>query len=127
MKVPFMKQAAWCLVVAFSLLAMAPQANAGLAPSTLVLSDSERAQDLDTVRKALETKIVQERLLAFGFTNEEVSARLSLLSDEELHQLAAKADEIRVGGDGAVAVILILVIAFLIYLVYTNQRVVVTK
>ncbi len=127
MKVPFMKQAAWCLVVAFSLLAMAPQANAGLAPSTLVLSDSERAQDLDTVRKALETKIVQERLLAFGFTNEEVSARLSLLSDEELHQLAAKADEIRVGGDGAVAVILILVIAFLIYLVYTNQRVVITK
>jgi len=127
MKVPFMKQAAWCLVLTFSLLALAPQANAGLAPSALVLSDSERAQDLDAVKKALETKMVRERLLEFGFTEEEVASKLSLLSDEDLHQLAAKADEIRVGGDGALVVILLVVVAFLVYLVYTSQKVVITK
>lgn len=127
MKVPFMKQVAWCLTVAIFLLGIVPRANAGFAPSTIVLSESERAQDLETVRQALETKIVRERLLDFGFTEEEVAKKLSLLSDEELHQLAVRADEIRVGGDGAVAVILILVIAFLAYLIYTDQKVVITK
>lgn len=130
MNVPLMKQAAWCLVVLMFLIGIAPRADAGLAPSEAIApaADLDRAADLEKVQKALETKMVAERLSAFGYTEDEINARLSLLSDQELHALALQLDELRVGGDGTgvLVVLLLIAVVVLLYLQYTGKRVVVT-
>jgi hypothetical protein len=124
-----MKQAAWCLVVLMFLIGIAPRADAGLAPSEAIAPPAvDRAADLEKVQKALETKMVAERLSAFGYTEDEINARLSLLSDQELHALALQLDELRVGGDGTgvLVVLLLIAVVVLLYLQYTGKRVVVT-
>jgi hypothetical protein len=129
MRVPLMKQAAWCLVVLMFLAGIAPRAYAGLSPSEVIApSDVDRAADLEKVQKALETKMVMERLSAFGYTEEEIGDRLALLSDQELHALALQLDDLRVGGDGTGVLIVVLLIAVvvLLYLQYTGKRVIVT-
>ncbi|MGD2080353.1 MAG: PA2779 family protein [Nitrospirota bacterium] len=129
MRVPLMKQAAWCLVVLMFLVGIAPRAYAGLSPSEVIApADVDRAADLEKVQKALETKMVMERLSAFGYTEEEIGDRLALLSDQELHGLALQLDDLRVGGDGTgvLVVVLLIAVVVLLYLQYTGKRVVVT-
>ena len=70
------------------------------------------------VRRALENKIVAEKLMSHGLTKEEVSAKISTMSDEQVHQIASLADRIPAGGDGVVAVVVtLLVIAALVLLI----------
>ncbi len=58
--------------------------------------------------------MIKERLKQLGFTEENIQNRLPQLSDEQLHQLALKLDELKVGGNGAEVVISLFVIAVLI-------------
>ena len=70
------------------------------------------------VRRALENKIVAEKLMSHGLTKEEVSLKINEMSDEQVHQIASLTDRIPAGGDGAVAVIVtLLVIAALVLLI----------
>lgn len=70
------------------------------------------------VRRALENKIVAEKLMSHGLTKEEVSEKISTMSDEQVHQIASLADRIPAGGDGVVAVVVtLLVIAALVLLI----------
>ena len=70
------------------------------------------------VRRALENKIVAEKLMSHGLTKEEVSQKISTMSDEQVHQIASLTDRIPAGGDGAVAVVVtLLVIAALVLLI----------
>lgn len=130
MKVPIMKQAAWCLVFLMFLVGIAPRVDAGLSPSEAIApADGDRVADLERVRQALEAEMVRERLADFGYGEEEINEKLALLSDEELHQLALKLDELRVGGDGTgvLVVLLLIAVVVLLYLQYTGKRVVITE
>jgi len=70
------------------------------------------------VRRALENKIVAEKLQSHGLTQEEVSLKIKEMSDEQVHQIASLTDRIPAGGDGAVAVVVtLLVIAALVLLI----------
>ena len=70
------------------------------------------------VRRALENKIVAEKLMGHGLTKEEVSEKIGEMSDEQVHQIASLTDRIPSGGDGAVAVVVtLLVIAALVLLI----------
>lgn len=70
------------------------------------------------VKRALENKIVAEKLMSHGLTKEEVSEKISTMSDEQVHQIASLADRIPAGGDGVVAVVVtLLVIAALVLLI----------
>ncbi|MHC4230746.1 MAG: PA2779 family protein [Planctomycetota bacterium] len=126
MKIPFMKQVAVCLAVTVFMLGLAQGANAGLVTSAVTLAGTDREADLATVRQAVELKMVKTRLLDYGFTTEEITERLALLSDEELHQLALRADEVHVGGDGAVILILVIALAVVVWLLVSEKKVVVT-
>jgi len=127
MKVPFFRHVAWYLVVAMFLIGIAPKVDAGLSPSELIAAQFDRGQDSSNIRQVIENKMVSERLAQLGFTQEEVTSRLSQLSDQQLHKLAVNLDEIKTGGDGLGLVIAILVIAILVVILIqiTGHKVVV--
>ena len=120
-----MKGLACYLVMALFVIGIAERAYGGFSPSEMMLlSPLERATDLQKVQNMLETKVVSEKLKQLGFNKDEIQMRLDQLSDQQLHKLAVKADQIKVGGDGAGFVIAVLVIAILVVLfVYLLRRV----
>ncbi len=91
-------------------------ALAGLVPSEPIGQEvkSQREMELQKIQRALENRLVQEKLQAYGLTKEEVQKRLSELSDEEVHMLAKASDRVLAGGDGLGVVIAVLVILILV-------------
>jgi len=128
---PYMKYVAWYLVVAMIIISIAPRVEAGFAPSEITdLRQVDRTSDIEKIQSFLEMKAVRERLKQFGLTNEEVTERLSQLSDEQVHQLALQLDDLRVGQDSALGVviaILIIVILVIVILQLTGRKVIITK
>jgi hypothetical protein len=131
MKIPFMRYISWYLVVAMFLIGIAPRVDAGFAPSEIIaLAKADREADLGKIQKALEIKAVSERLGQFGLTREEVQARLAQLNDRQLHQIALQLDDLRVGQDDILGIVIaLLVIAILVVVVLrlTGHRVIITK
>jgi hypothetical protein len=108
----------WYLVAAIFVIGITPRVYAGFAPSEgFALTSGERASNLDKVQKFLEMKMVRERLKDLGFTPEEIQGKLNDLNDQQLHQLAMKMDDLKVGGDGLGIVIAILVIIILVIVI----------
>jgi len=109
---------AWYMVTVMFLFGITPKVEAGFSPSEVIgQSQMDRSVDMEKVRKFLETKMIRERLHAFGFSQEEIQARLNLLTDDQIHQVALKLDELKVAGDGGEAVIIVLLIAAIVLLV----------
>lgn len=109
---------AWYMVTVMFLFGITPKVEAGFSPSEVIgQSQMDRSMDVEKVRKFLETKMIRERLHAFGFSQEEIQTRLNLLTDDQIHQVALKLDELKVAGDGGEAVIIVLLIAAVVLLV----------
>ena len=118
MKKTFMKHVTWYLVVAMFVIAITPRVYAGFSPSELVgLSPIDRASDIEKIQKAIETKMVGERLRQIGLTPGEIQKTLNQLSDQQIHQLSLQLDELKVGGDGWVAFGVIITLAAIAVLV----------
>ena len=63
MKIRFMKQISWYLIVAMFIIGIVPKADAGIAPSEIiVMSQVDRAADIEKIQKVLETKMVRKGL-----------------------------------------------------------------
>ncbi len=114
----------WYLVVAMLIIGATPRVYAGFSPSEGIgLSPTERAADLKKLQKFLEMKMVGERLKELGLTPDEVTARLGDLDDGQLHRVALKVDDLKVGADSgigilaaiAVIVILVIILVFLLH------------
>jgi hypothetical protein len=131
MRIPFMKQLTWYLVIAMFIIGIAPRVDAGLAPSEIIaLAQVDRDADLGKIQKILETKAIGERLSQFGLTHDEVQKRLAQLSDQQIHQIALQLDDLKIGQDDVIAVIIaLLVIAILVVVLLklTGHKVIVTK
>jgi len=108
------------LVLAMVAIGVVPPVEASFLSSETITTTggSDRSLDLQTVREALETKLVRQRLADLGFTPEEVRTRIAQLSDQQIHQVAQRLDEVRVGQDGFGILIGLLVIAGLVVLIY---------
>ncbi len=119
MRIPLMKHISWYLVVAMFIIGIAPRVDAGLAPSELIAtSQTDGAADLEKIRKVLEMKVVSERLGKFGFTQDEIQSKINNLSDQQMHKLALQIDDLKVGRDDALGIIIaLLVIAILVIVV----------
>ena len=118
MRIPFFRHIAWYLVGAMFIIGIAPKTEAGFSPSTMINADFDRDTDLAKVRQVIETKMVKERLEKMGFSGDEIASRLNQLSDRQLHQVAQNLDDLKVGGDSALGVIIaLLVIAILVILI----------
>ncbi len=104
-------------------------ANAAVTPSQMI-SPGENASTIREinelkVRRALENKIVAEKLMSHGLTQEEVSNKIGEMSDEQVHQIASLTDRIPAGGDGGLAIVvtILVVIALVLLIVYLFKRV----
>lgn len=99
------------------------------APTTPeAVSYSNRVTDIQIIQRVLETKIVQQRLQDWGLKADEVEARLSQLSDEQVHQMATRLDALMPGGElGLIILLLVIAIIVVLVLYLTGHRVVVEK
>jgi hypothetical protein len=108
----------WYMVTVMFLFGITPRVEAGFSSSELIgQSQVGRFTDVEKIQKFLETKMVRERLRSFGFSQEEIQTRLNLLSDDQIHQVALKLDELKVASDGAETVIIVLLIVAIVLLV----------
>ena len=125
MKRKLVKWVTWYMVTVMCLIGMTPRLYAGLAPSEVIaLPQSGRHSDLQKIQKILESKIIRERLKQLGFSEEGIQNRLNQLTDDQIHQIALKVDELNVGGNGAevvIAILLIVILAVIIYLLLGHR------
>jgi hypothetical protein len=118
MKKKMAKWVSWYMVIVTFLIGITPRVDAAFSPSEgLALLQSDRQSDLQKIQKVLESKMIRDRLNALGFTQDEIQARLSQLNEVQIHRLALKLDEMRVGADGGEIVIALLLIAILVLLI----------
>jgi hypothetical protein len=95
-------------------------AGAGIAPSRVSgVTGIESTRDADMVlaQRALENKIVGQKLRDYGVTPEQVQLRLATMSDQDLHTLATASKGLPSGGDAAAGLVTILVIILLVLLI----------
>jgi hypothetical protein len=103
----------------WSILQVGPAA-AGLAPSRTTgetVIASARDADLVTVQRALEHRLVAQKLRDYGVSPDEARLRLASLSDEDLHTLASHSRGLPSGGDGIGALIGILIVVLLVIVI----------
>ena len=93
-----------------AIAAMVPSMGSSMAGS------QEIQKDIDTIQRALESKIVQEKLMVYGLAPNEVSAKLSSMTPEQIHILAAASQDILAGGSG-IGVLPVLAISIIFFLV----------
>lgn len=86
---------------------------------------SERAEKIESVRKALEHKVVAQRLQDYGLSQEELMARISTLDDQQLHQLASLSDEMGGGALGVIIGVLLVILLVVVILKVSDKRIVV--
>jgi len=114
---PVVRGIAVMLVVVMGLVSLVPRVEAFFVPSDQSASSISRQEDMATIERALEQKLVRERLKDLGYTEEEIKARLDRLSDAEVHSLASQLDSLMPAGGWEVALVVILLVAILIVLI----------
>jgi hypothetical protein len=128
MRIPLRKWITWYLVMAMFVIGITPRVFAGFSPSEFTsLAPAERAAEVQKIQKFLEMKVVRERLQELGFAPAEIQSRLNQLSDPQIHQLALRVDNLKVGGDAAGVIIALLVIVILVLVIIwlTGHKVVI--
>ena len=103
------------LVIALS--AVAGPADAMFLPAPAKAQEappSDRTADLSKIQTALESQIVQQRLLDLGLSPQEAMAKTSGLSDAQVHQFASNIESLQAGGRGSDDTIIILLLVLLI-------------
>ncbi len=78
---------------------------------------SAKQSDLITIQKTLESRVIKQRIMDYGLTPEEAMARISSLSDGQIHEFAKNLDSLQAGGDGVDALIFLVLVAILVVLV----------
>jgi hypothetical protein len=95
-------------------------ALAGLAPSRTsgaTTIASARDADMIVAQRALENKIVAQKLRDYGVAAEDAQLKLASMSDRDLHTLASASKGLPSGGDATGAVIGVLVVIILVIVV----------
>ena len=124
-----LRHVAVLMLVSFGILSFAPRVDAAYVSNYDMLSSTieNKDADMDAIQQSLENKMVVERLEALGYSKEEISERLAMLTPEERHDLATRIDSLH-SGQGAWGIIigvLVVVLIVLLILHFTDKRVVV--
>lgn len=107
------------LLIYLGAMHVAPAA-AGLAPSRTsgqTSVASTRDADVLIVQRALEHKLVAQKLRDYGVAPEEVKIRLASMSDQDLHTLASASKGLPSGSDGLGALVTVLIIILLVIVI----------
>lgn len=119
----------WYVIVAMFVIGITPRVYAGFSPSEVMgLPAAERSADLQKIQKFLEMKMVRERLQEYGLTQDEIQSRLGQLSDQQIHQVALKLDDLKVAGDsglGIIIAVLVIIVLVIIVIQLLGHRIVI--
>jgi len=85
-------------------------------PAASSSASIDRAADLIKVQTALESKIIRQKLMDYGLSPDETIAQVKMLSDEQIHQLAAHTDSLQAGGDAVSFLVGLMIVALLVVL-----------
>ena len=97
----------------FMQLMIVPAAQAAMIGNDTVIQQQDRAAMKAQVMELMDHKVAAKALGDYGVSQDQVSQRLDRLTDQELQQLAQKAEELPAGQgvvDVILAIILILVL-----------------
>lgn len=125
-----MRNRALAALVCFHMVFLATSpALASLVPSVDSQGRSNQTiQDMQTIEKALEMKIVQEKLRAYGLNADEVKAKLDSMSPAQIHTLAGACNDVLAAGDsglGVVIALLVIIILVIIILKLLNKEIII--
>ncbi len=111
------------LAVVVGMHGLTPSLYGSPIESEPVSMEDARAADLATIQQMLELKVVQHRLDELGFTQDEITSRLAMASDAELHQLATQSEDVLAGGAVGlvVAVLVVILLVLLILRIASND------
>ena len=112
------------VILSLSTITAAP-AFAGLTPSRMSGSTSitsSRDADMLVAQRALENKVMAQKLRDYGVTPADAQVRLAGMSDRDLHTLASASKGLPSGGDGTGAIIGVLVIVILVIVILRLTR-----
>jgi hypothetical protein len=124
-KTTFFKVLAGYLAIAMVLLSLPAQGWAMFVPSSG--ADVIRKADMAAIQKTVESTVIKQRLMDYGLTPDEAMARVTTLSDEQVHQFAAQLNSLQAGADGVGTVIFLLLVAVIVVLIIelSGRRVVI--
>ena len=114
-KKPFFKMLALYLVIATTVLSLPAQGWAMFIPAGETATS--RQADMDAIQKTLESTVVKQRLTDLGLSSGEALTRVNMLSDEQIHQLAADLDSLQAGGEGIGLLIFLLLVALIVVVI----------
>ena len=87
-----------------------PAAHAAVIGTEAVVSTQQAEIDRSRVQSLLGRAEIKQQLLAAGVDPSQVSERVDALNDNEVHQLAAKIDQLPVGGDGLGVLVFVFIV-----------------
>jgi len=102
-------------------------AEAGLIASNLPEAEA-RSEDLAKVQSFLENKTIVQKLVDYGVSPEEATAKVEAMSAQELHRLASLTDRAAAGTDSGIGILIglaILVILIIVIFKLMNKEIVV--
>ncbi len=88
-----------------------------LSASQPATNHEVRESEVAKVQRALETEIVKSKFEAYGLNPAEISARLQVMTDEQVHLLAQATDDVLAGGDGLGLLIGVLLVVLLVIVI----------
>jgi Family of unknown function (DUF6627) len=97
-------------------------------PSGQTTIASARDADVVTVQRALENKLVAQKLRDYGVNPDEAKLKVASLSDQDLHTLATASKGLPTGGDdglGVIITILVIVLLVIVIMKLMNKEIVV--
>lgn len=117
----FFKSMAFAMILVMTMVGFVPRVEAGFIPNDQVyqgMDQKEYDRDLDTVRSALENKVITQRLSDLGYSADEIKDRMGQLSPDELHELASNIKNVDVAGDGVGFIVGVLIVVALVLLIF---------
>ncbi|KPL28435.1 MAG: hypothetical protein AMJ72_03385 [Acidithiobacillales bacterium SM1_46] len=93
-----------------------PMAHAALVGTETITTSAQARQDRDRIGALLARDEVKAQFVAYGVQPEVVQARVDSLTDQEIHSLAGKLDELPAGGSALGTVLGIALVVFLVLL-----------
>ena len=87
------------------------------APQAAADRDSGRSNDLGVIQRALESKMLEQRLMDYGLSPGKAMEKIKSLSDEQVHRLAANIAALQDGGRHGIDAETLLIILLLVLLI----------
>ena len=109
------------VLMTLTMLSLQTPAYAGMVGTAAVIDQQQAMLDRGQLLKALDRDDVRKQLVALGVDPQAARERVASLSDEELHSVAGKVQDLPAGGDIlGVAVLIFLVLLFTDIMGYTD-------